>query len=198
MEALAGCSASSRGCSLPTSFSSCETGQACSSTRPPPPRVGRAPQAFGAGPAQGPWGPPALSRGRRASPRTPERRPAAHGHSWPQSSAGSCGSGSAGASAWGQSGGAAWVAEACVEGMGGQPLPPSFPHRLLCQHVAHLSALRGHPLHHEQGPTAFPASPHGDREDRVSPPRLPPAAPFPARVPPAAPPRDSSSLPSPP
>lgn len=45
------------------------------------------------------------------------------------------------------------------------PLPP----RLLCQHTADLPALRGDPLHHEQSPAAFPASPRRDRTDRVSP-----------------------------
>lgn len=54
----------------------------------------------------------------------------------------------------------------------GQPLP-SLSHRIFCQHTTHLPALGSDPLHHEQGPSAFSAPPHGDREDRVSLPNPP-------------------------
>lgn len=80
----------------------------------------------------------------------------------------------------------------------GQPAPPCPHPRLLRQHVAHLPALGGDSLHHEQGSPAFPAPPHGDGEDRVSPRRLPPPSSPSLGAPQAPLPTFSSPLPSPP
>lgn len=69
------------------------------------------------------------------------------------------------------------AAVACL----GQASPPSFLRRLLRQHAAHVSALGGDPLHHEQGPAALPAPSRGDGQDWVSPPGLPPTSSAPGR-----------------
>lgn len=102
---LEGCSASSLGCSLPTSLSSYEvkTGPSCRG-RPGSP-TGRKwvlRTRLSSSPAQPRCpGPPSLeARMTQDLPQIPERKPGVHEHSWPHSSAGSCGRGWADGSSW--------------------------------------------------------------------------------------------------
>lgn len=91
---------------MPTSFSSCRVGMGTGGlgARVVSAELGVLPRPWRGGvcPARvlGPLSPGRGGGGTLAVPRTPGRTPGARAHSWPRSSAGSCGWGWAGASAW--------------------------------------------------------------------------------------------------